>query len=221
MIALALEAKADLVELDYHHSSDGVPIVIHDGTFDRTTNSRSIFKRKNIRAASLLAVEIDQLDAGRWYGPQFAGTRVPTLHEALAVITSNGTILIERKDGDAHTLAAIFAEEKNTSNIVVQSFDWKFLAELNQIAPNIDIIALGNGPISLDVVADVQSIGAKGINWNHLDINLDGLKIAHQNQMTVWAYTVNDASRIADLNGMGVDGIVTNEITKVRAIVNY
>ena len=53
MIALALEAKADLVELDYHHSSDGVPIVIHDGTFDRTTNSRSIFKRKNIKSPCL------------------------------------------------------------------------------------------------------------------------------------------------------------------------
>ena len=36
---LALAARADLVELDYHHSRDGIPIVIHDDTLDRTTDT--------------------------------------------------------------------------------------------------------------------------------------------------------------------------------------
>src|SRR4051794_25340229 len=35
----ALEVKADLVELDYYHSADGVPVVIHDEILDRTTNA--------------------------------------------------------------------------------------------------------------------------------------------------------------------------------------
>src|SRR3954454_640472 len=39
----ALDAKADLVELDYYHSADGVPVVMHDATLDRTTNSEGIF----------------------------------------------------------------------------------------------------------------------------------------------------------------------------------
>src|SRR5215831_9081720 len=43
---LALNAGADLVELDYHETKDGVPLVIHDDTLDRTTDARKRWNRK-------------------------------------------------------------------------------------------------------------------------------------------------------------------------------
>src|SRR4029077_8066778 len=45
---LALDAKADLVELDYYHSADGVPVVIHDEILDRTTDAESVFGKPKL-----------------------------------------------------------------------------------------------------------------------------------------------------------------------------
>src|SRR3954469_2146184 len=47
----ALDAKADLVELDYYHSSDGVLIVMHDKTLDRTTNSEQVLGKPKLPVA--------------------------------------------------------------------------------------------------------------------------------------------------------------------------
>src|ERR1700733_11875767 len=48
----AVEAGSDLVELDYVHSADGVPIVIHDETLDRTTDAKALFGGSNIAVDS-------------------------------------------------------------------------------------------------------------------------------------------------------------------------
>ncbi len=79
---LGLDAGADLIELDYRHSQDGVPVVIHDSTFDRTTNSLEVWGRRRVRVASKTAEKIRALDAGSWFGARFAGVGVPLLTEA-------------------------------------------------------------------------------------------------------------------------------------------
>src|SRR5438270_13634741 len=64
---LALEAGADLIELDYQHSKDGVPIVIHDRLLDRTTDARKKWRRRRIKVSRTTAAEIQTLDAGTWF----------------------------------------------------------------------------------------------------------------------------------------------------------
>jgi hypothetical protein len=62
--ASAIRAGADLVELDYHHSADGVPVVLHDPTLDRTTDARARFGAQNVEVATKSLEELLQLDAG-------------------------------------------------------------------------------------------------------------------------------------------------------------
>jgi len=75
----AVAKGAHMIEFDVYLTSDGVPIIIHDNTLDRTTNGTG-----NVTAYSL--EELRTLDAGAWFDPKFAGTRIPTLQETLAVI---------------------------------------------------------------------------------------------------------------------------------------
>ena len=49
---LALDCGATWVELDYHHSADAVPVVIHDETLDRTTNARQVLGRAALPVAA-------------------------------------------------------------------------------------------------------------------------------------------------------------------------
>src|SRR5919199_4154952 len=66
--ARALELGADWIECDVHLSRDGVPVVIHDETLDRTTSGHG-----PVHAHTL--AELKRLDAGAWFGAGFAGQR--------------------------------------------------------------------------------------------------------------------------------------------------
>ncbi len=75
----AVEKGAHMIEFDVAATRDGKLVLMHDATVDRTTDGKG-------RVDALSFDEIRALDAGAWFGPDFAGTRVPTLTEALAVI---------------------------------------------------------------------------------------------------------------------------------------
>src|SRR5262249_40404654 len=132
-INYALRAGADLVELDYRHSRDGVPIVIHDPHLDRTTDAIARWGRKGIEVTSRSSEEIQSLDAGSWFGPQFKGARVPLLLEALDLIDSRSRPLIERKAGEAPGCLELLRDKHLVHAAVVQSFDWRFLKELHEL----------------------------------------------------------------------------------------
>jgi glycerophosphoryl diester phosphodiesterase len=76
---LAIEAGADMAELDYYHSKDGQLVVMHDGTLDRTTDATNRWGGKKIVVSSKTVAELQSLDAGSWLDKKYAGTKVPTL----------------------------------------------------------------------------------------------------------------------------------------------
>src|SRR5919202_3540380 len=67
--ARALELGADWIECDVHLSRDGVPVVIHDETLDRTTDGHGLVAEHTL-------AELKQLDAGAWFGAAYAGQRI-------------------------------------------------------------------------------------------------------------------------------------------------
>jgi glycerophosphoryl diester phosphodiesterase len=72
----ALEAGADAVEFDLHTAGDGNPVVFHDAMLSRTTNGVGPVRRRTLE-------QLQKLDAGTWFGPDFAGERIPAFREAL------------------------------------------------------------------------------------------------------------------------------------------
>ena len=100
----ALEHKPDVVECDYRHSADGVPMVIHDDKLDRTTDAVAVFGRREIVIGGLKRDELRRLDAGKWFDAKFAGTVLPTLEETIDAVCPTAKLMIERKGGDPATL---------------------------------------------------------------------------------------------------------------------
>ncbi len=87
---LAAEMGAEWFELDTHLSADGVPVVIHDGTLERTTDTEGSVE-------GLTVAQIRQIDVGSKKGPEFAGERIPLLSEALAFAWRRIGVYIELK----------------------------------------------------------------------------------------------------------------------------
>ena len=88
----AIRLGAHQIELDVRLSSDGQLVLMHDATVDRTTDGHG-------RVADLTLAEIKRLDAGSWKGAKFAGEKVPTLAEALAVMPQNVWLNLHLKGG--------------------------------------------------------------------------------------------------------------------------
>jgi glycerophosphoryl diester phosphodiesterase len=73
---VAINNGAEYIEVDIRLTLDGVPVVIHDGSLDRTTNGTGSIKWHTY-------AEVQNLDAGSWFSPKFTTERVPTLEEVL------------------------------------------------------------------------------------------------------------------------------------------
>jgi len=118
------------VEFDVHLSAEGIPIVIHDSTVDRTTNGKGQVAKKTL-------AELQSLDAGSWFHPRFASETIPTLEETLGLFSNRQvTLYIEAKSPHKWSLKGInhFIQvlQPWRDRCVILSFDHNFLSELNQ-----------------------------------------------------------------------------------------
>jgi glycerophosphoryl diester phosphodiesterase len=219
---LAVTAGADLVELDYHHSKDGQLIVMHDFDLDRTTDATNRWRGRKIKVESKTAAEIQTLDAGSWFDPKYAGTKVPLLTEALDTIQQGSVTLIERKAGDPEPCVKLLRSKGLINRVVVQSFDWEYLRGFHSIEESQVLGALGppaklsdgkkpEGPKELSAawLDELQKTGAKVAVWNN-KVSKAAVDAAHQRGLRVWVYTINDPAEANRLLDMGVEGIITN-----------
>ena len=76
----AVELGADGLELDIHLSRDGIPVVIHDESLERTTDGQGLVADASLK-------QLQQLDAGGWFSPEFMRSPLPTLAEVLSAFT--------------------------------------------------------------------------------------------------------------------------------------
>ncbi|MBI5425413.1 MAG: hypothetical protein HZA32_15140 [Opitutae bacterium] len=219
---LALASGADLVEFDYHHSRDGVPVVIHDATLDRTTDAVARWGGKALRVADRSAAELGELDAGRWFDGR-SGVRLPLLAETLDLICSGGSMpLIERKAGDAATLARLLRGRGLVNRVVVQSYDWNFLRELHEQLPEQVLAALGapherhhgaaplrDGQPDASVWDELAACGVRVIVWDR-GLTAANIAAAHERGLKVWIYTIDDPALVRELRTRGADGFITN-----------
>lgn len=218
---LAVKLKADLVELDYYHSKEGVPVVIHDNFLDRTTDAEAVFGKAKMLVEETALVDLQKLDAGVWFDPKFKGTKLPTLAESLDLIQAGSVTLIERKKGDAAICIKLLREKNLTERVVVQSFDWKYVRECHDLEPTLVLAALGG---SKDAITDARldaaaASGARIIAWDHNKLTKSEIAAIHTRGLKAWAYTVDDSNRAKALVAAGLDGIITNAPGRMMKVI--
>ncbi|MFE7486332.1 glycerophosphodiester phosphodiesterase family protein [Kitasatospora sp. NPDC057541] len=206
---VARRGGAEWIENDVQPSKDGVPYVLHDDTVNRTTNGKG-------RIRDLTAAQLDALDAGSWFGPTYAGARVPSLAAQLEDLrTRGGNLLLEIKG--AHTrdeVARIVKEVRDhgmTGRVFVQSFEVDALRYTRELAPELPL-GLLRGDLDADPVAISKELGLSA--YNPADGALASrpgvVKDLHAAGVAVNVWTVDSAARWKALEAAGVDGIITN-----------
>ncbi len=216
----ATEVGVDLVELDYYHSIDGVPLVFHDKDLKRTTNAKEVFGDDSRSITSLTLEEARRLDVGSWFSPQFAGTHMLTLEQSLDEIQARGMTLIERKHGDAATCVEMLRQKKLLGNVVVQAFDWDYLRDCRRLAPDLVLGALGDKELTEQRLQELEQLDVQAVGWSHKYLTSKDITALHERGFKVWAYTVNEVARANELLEADIDGIITDFPERIKPMID-
>jgi len=208
----AADAGAAMCELDVRLTRDGVPVVIHDATVDRTTGSRGA-------VAEMTLAEIRRLDAGVRCGAHFAGEPIPTLAEVFEALGDRCALNIELKaDGLERPVCAMIRARGAIATAMVSSFDWAALARIKAIDAEVRIGVLADRDGGA-MLAAARRLGAWAVNPRYNLCTPELVTAAHRQGFQVMVWTVDDVAAMRCMIGYGVDGIMTNYPERLSALV--
>jgi glycerophosphoryl diester phosphodiesterase len=215
----ALALGADCVEFDVHLTRDGVPVVIHDETVDRTTNGNGPVREHSLS-------ELQRLDAGAWFSPEYAGARIPTLDEVLEWARLSGMAVdVEIKNAPIYYVgieAKVVDALRHADMIeqaIVSSFDHQAVRLVGQLDSEVTLgVLYGARPADAGLCL-AEQVGATVLLPHVAYARADDVRIAHAAGLAVVPWTTSDAERICELIAMGIDGVCSNHPDVVRQTV--
>jgi glycerophosphoryl diester phosphodiesterase len=212
----ALDGTMLYVETDIRLSADGVPVLIHDSTVDRTTNGSGA-------VSSLTLAELEGLDAGSWYAKTFAGLRIPTLDSFLGLLAaSDKKALLELKGEwteDAVVAMTVLIEAHGLGRrVVLASFNVDTLAGLQNVAPDLRRLVIIRD-LPDDPVALALEYGAIGVITSPPAVEEDPTVVdrMHRAGLGILLYTLNKEQNWQSALALGVDGIITDKPSALDA----
>jgi len=214
-VRACLDAGAEAMEIDVQLCADGVPVLMHDETVDRTTNLTG-----EVRKLSLAALQA--ANAGD-------GEHVPTLEQVLELVAGRLTVMCELKATpgepqfdqqlvdavlacierhDARTWSAIHSFNPD---MVERARTTEPLVSATIISPNVEGEAVDR------LLGALLRRHGQAVSIQHPCITRELIVKAKRRQVTVWAWTPDKEADWARLVAAGVDGIITNVPHQLRA----
>lgn len=206
----ALDSPAEYVETDVQLTADGVAVLMHDWTVDRTTDGSG-------PVWSYTLDELSRLDAGSWFGAEFTGLRVPTLAQFLAMLAPSGKdAIIELKGAwnlsQAEGVADLLEATGLTDRVILASFSLTTLQNLREAADRIPRAIIAHS-VNGDAADLAAACGAVAIITSRafLESDPDAVERIHAAGLGVLAYTLNKADAWEQALALGVDGFITDD----------
>ena len=208
-------------ECDVKLSADGVPFLLHDATLDRTTAARG-------PAAALSWSELSRVDAGSWHSRAHAGEPPASLDALTAWLHANHFALdleIKPSPGEEFRTGEVVGayarhhwSRSGSPPLLFTSFKPDALRGAQSTAPGIPRgLLLDTMWEGWDAVADDLEVAAVVTNYTVMDAAL--VARLHAQGRRALVYTVNDPSVAAWLQGIGIDGIVTDAVDRFSPVV--
>jgi glycerophosphoryl diester phosphodiesterase len=211
----AVALGATFIETDLQLTRDARFVAIHDDTVNRTTNGQGAVH-------DLTLAELRKLDAGSWFGSEFAGERIPTLEEILEFSKKNDVVFyLELKPGGSwggeHALIGALRESGEIARSVVISFDAGVLTAIRKVEPTLMTGLLYDGQID-DPLEKAVEIGARQVAVRGDLVTPWMLGQARRRDLQVVCWTVNHPAHMRMLMTAGVDGIMSDYPDRLVAV---
>jgi glycerophosphoryl diester phosphodiesterase len=239
---LAIEMGADYIEQDLQMTKDGVLVVMHDKTLNRTATApegvpnrycRGLISKKTLE-------QIKMCDVGSWFNevypqyasPDYVGLQIPTLEEVFQRYGTSVNYYIETKNpkaspGMEEELLRLMDEYGLTQlaiedwQVLIQSFSSDSLQKIHSLTPDLPLIQLYWSGSSKAIQRDLDNAStyAVGIGPYKKDVDAALVEAAHARCLDVHPYTVNETTEMQTLIDLGVDGMFTNFPDRLDALL--
>lgn len=208
----AIKQNAQSIELDVRLTKDNIPVVIHDATINRVSNGKGFVH-------NLTLDELKTYDFGKKFSSQFANEQIPTLQEVLELVKDyeiainielkNGPIIPKDLELNVLKLVNHYKLEKRT---LFSSFDHESLYKLSLLNKKLNFALIFHiNLINLFNYIDHVPFPIKSIHPNHFYVTEEMVKFAHERNIKVNCYTVNNKDLAEQYKSIGVDGLITND----------
>ncbi|MFT4552426.1 MAG: glycerophosphoryl diester phosphodiesterase [Chlamydiales bacterium] len=215
----AVDFGVDFLEMDVRLSKDQVPMVFHDKNLFRTTNMRSFraLSRFNLK-------EIKELEVGSWFSKEYTGEQIPTLQEVLSLERPKTGLMIELKVKGVSEEEDLVSAVANTikssgvslETIILGSFSCTVVEKLKKHLPEANTIGIAETATELE---NHLLLSPKVIALKYTMATPNLINEIHSKGISVWTWTVDDASQALLLQEMGVDGLITNSPREITAVL--
>lgn len=201
----AVELGAHMIELDVQRTSDGEVVVIHDDTLERTTDGRGRVTAHRMEA-------LRRLDAGAWFGPRWAGERVPTLAEVLGAVPLPVNVELKSSgEDDLERLALeVVLRAAALGRVVFSSFDSRSLVRLRAASETAEIAVLWSSRRLSGALGIAERVRARALHVRKEAVSAAGVRDALSAGLEVRAWTVNDPTDSGRLEALGVRAVFTD-----------
>jgi glycerophosphoryl diester phosphodiesterase len=185
----------DFVEIDVRRTADGVLVVLHDETVNRTTNGKGRVDRLSLQ-------EVKKFNAGN-------GEHIPTLEEVLKVATGVAGLMLELKvKGVAQQSVEVVREAGFRDPVIYASFLHDELNHVRTVDPGASLMVLFGG-LSRASVARASKYGPY-VGLRHDKATRPLVDVFHRADLLVFVYTADAPSDIQHALSLDVDGVISN-----------
>lgn len=222
---LAVNEKADYIELDLRETKDNKLILMHDPTLDRTTNGKGDVTRYSLK-------QIKKLDAGSWFGKKYKGQRILTLEELINQYGSKTNYFIEtRRVGNELKMEEPLIRLLNKKGLIkkkkvmIESFSARSLEKIHKLDRSVPLVQLTLFKNKKDFTDQKIREWRKYAVGIGLDAKLADKKLIqkmHQNHLKVYVFFFDSKKEKAAQKRViedGADGVFTNHLTYTKALL--
>ncbi|MEE8671099.1 MAG: glycerophosphodiester phosphodiesterase family protein [Heyndrickxia coagulans] len=222
---IAVNEKADYIELDLRETKDNKLILMHDPTLDRTTNGKGDVTRYSLK-------QIKKLDAGSWFGKKYKGQRILTLEELINQYGSKTNYFIEtRRVGNELKMEEPLIRLLNKKGLIkkkkvmIESFSARSLEKIHKLDRSVPLVQLTLFKNKKDFTDQKIREWRKYAVGIGLDAKLADKKLIqkmHQNHLKVYVFFFDSKKEKAEQKRViedGADGVFTNHLTYTKALL--
>lgn len=221
----AIELGVEMIECDVNITRDGTLVMMHDPTLDRTTTGSG-------RVSASTWEEIQKLDAGGKFKPEFTGVKVPSAEETLLLYKEAGIYScfeVKGADGDesdriALGLVELFIKHNMLDTAFLSSYHHEALRLAQLKCPE---LLVGPERLPDDAPADppealrqAQLFSAPVLQHQYTVLTADVVRVLHENEIAVWSWSTNDEPSMLFSLEIGADALMGDDVQLMLEVLN-
>jgi glycerophosphoryl diester phosphodiesterase len=211
-VKAAIEDGADWVEIDVQETVDGQVIVVHDSDFMKLAGV-------DLKVWDGTLEEIQTIDVGSWFAPEFADQRTPTLIDVLKESKGKAHVVIELKyyghdEKLEQRVIDVVEQVDMVEEIAIMSLKYDGVQKVRKLRPDWD-----TGLLSAQVLGNMGNLDVDFLAVNTAMATPTFIRSNQAAGKRVMVWTVNDKMSMFRMMSLGVDGIITDEPALARQVM--